>query len=97
MALFNLFKKKEEKKTPTCCCSSASKEAENSCGCSSIESIKVLGAGCKTCHQQYEHAKEAVRNLGLYVTVEYITDMEKIMAYGVMVMPAIVTFFWPPA
>ncbi len=92
MALFNLFKKKEEKKTPTCCCNSAPKEAENSCGCgcSSSESIKVLGAGCKTCHQQYEHAKEAVSNLGLSVTVEYITDMEKVMEYGVMVMPAIV-------
>ena len=92
MALINLFKKKEEKKTPTCRCSSVPKEAENSCGCgcSSIESIKVLGAGCKTCHQQYEHTQEAVRNLGLSVTVEYITDMEKVMEYGVMVMPAIV-------
>ena len=29
-------------------------------------------------------------NLGLSVTVEYITDMEKVMEYGVMVMPAIV-------
>lgn len=92
MALFNFGKKKEEKKTPTCCCSAAPKAAENSCSCAcgNIESVKVLGAGCKTCHQQYEHAKETVRNLGLSVTVEYITDMEKVMAYGVMVMPAIV-------
>ena len=92
MALFNLFNKKEEKKTPTCSCNSASQAAENtcSCACGNIESVKVLGAGCKTCHQQYEHAKEAVRNLGLSVTVEYITDMKKVMEYGVMVMPAIV-------
>lgn len=36
------------------------------------------------------NAKEAIENLGLSVEVEYITDMEKIMNYGVMSMPAIV-------
>ena len=30
------------------------------------------------------------RALGLNVEVEYITDMEKVMEYGVMSMPAIV-------
>ncbi len=92
MALFNFGKKKEEKKAPACCCGSAPKAEETvcSCGCNNIESIKVLGAGCKTCHQQYENAKEAAANLGLCVTVEYITDMEKVMEYGVMVMPVIV-------
>ena len=29
-------------------------------------------------------------NLGLNIEVEYITDMEKVMEYGVMSMPAIV-------
>lgn len=52
--------------------------------------IKVLGAGCKTCHKQYEIVEEAVKSIGLSVEVEYITDMEKIMEYGVMSMPAIV-------
>ena len=28
--------------------------------------------------------------MGLNIEVEYVTDMEKIMAYGVMSMPAIV-------
>ena len=28
--------------------------------------------------------------MGLSIEVEYITDMEKVMAYGVMSMPAIV-------
>lgn len=54
------------------------------------ESIQILGSGCKTCHQQYENAKKAVHNLGLTVSVDYITDMQKVMEYGVMVMPAIV-------
>lgn len=53
-------------------------------------SIKVLGAGCKSCHNQYENVKEAIEELGLGIEVEYITDMEKVMAYGVMSMPAIV-------
>ena len=52
--------------------------------------VKVLGAGCKSCHEQYENAKTAVKAMGLSVEVEYITDMEKVMAYGVMSMPAIV-------
>jgi len=34
--------------------------------------------------------KKAVSNLGLDMEVEYITDMEKVMDYGVISMPAIV-------
>ena len=50
----------------------------------------MLGAGCKSCREQYENTKEAVKALGLSVEVEYITDMQKIMEYGVMRMPALV-------
>lgn len=32
----------------------------------------------------------AVENLNLNIEVEYITDMEKILSYGVMRMPALV-------
>lgn len=52
--------------------------------------IKVLGAGCKSCHEQYENAKEAVKEMGLSIEVEYITDMQRVMEYGVMNMPALV-------
>ena len=55
-----------------------------------ITSIKVLGAGCKSCHKQFENVKKAVEELGLEIEVEYITDMEKVMTFGVMSMPAIV-------
>ena len=78
MALFNFGKKKEEK---SCCCGKA---VEGIC------CVKVLGAGCKTCHEQYENAVAAVKAMGLNMEVEYITDMEKVMEYGVMSMPAIV-------
>lgn len=78
-----------------CCCgrNSAEKSSENSCCGEAVDGIcciKVLGAGCKSCHEQYENAKKAVEELGLSVEVEYITDMEKVMAYGVMSMPALV-------
>ena len=80
--------------TPACCCGNTEAKAEETaCCCAPVDGIcciKVLGAGCKSCHEQYENAKAAVKALGLSVEVEYITDMEKVMAYGVMSMPAIV-------
>ena len=96
IALFNFGKKKEEKKAPICCCGSTETKVEEATSCccgkpvEGICCIKVLGAGCKSCHEQYEYTKKAVSNLGLDIEVEYITDMEKVMEYGVMSMPAIV-------
>lgn len=77
----------------SCCCSAENtNSAECCCGepVKGICCIKVLGAGCKSCHEQYENAKAAVKAMGLDLEVEYITDMEKVMTYGVMSMPAIV-------
>lgn len=81
--------------TTSCCCGSDSEaEVVSSCCCGEpvdgICCIKVLGAGCKSCHEQYEHTKQAVKSMGLDLEVEYITDMEKVMTYGVMSMPALV-------
>ena len=79
--------------TSSCCCGSTDQAGGSAC-CgetgSCIVSIKVLGAGCKSCHEQYENAMAAVKAMGLDTEVEYITDMEKVMGYGVMSMPAIV-------
>lgn len=55
-----------------------------------MTSIKVLGAGCKSCHELYENTKAVVKNIGFDVEVEYVTDMEKVMEYGVMSMPGLV-------
>ena len=97
MALFD-FGKKTEKKDQACSCrcsrpaENTAEKAANCCGTvvSGICCVKVLGAGCRSCREQYENTKEAVAELGLSVEVEYITDMEKVMSYGVMSMPAIV-------
>ena len=51
--------------------------------------IKVLGGGCKSCEALLKSVKEAVANKGIHAEIEYITDMEKIIGYGVMSMPAL--------
>ena len=90
MSPFGFGKKKEDTQTPTCCCAGEAEGTTAPCRAESVTSVRVLGAGCKACHTQYENAKAAVQALGLQVEVEYITDMEKVMTYGVMSMPAIV-------
>lgn len=99
MGLFGFGKKnEEEKQAPACACNcdcsteDATESVNNCCGdaINGICCMKVLGAGCKSCHEQYENAKAAVKSMGLSVEVEYITDMEKVMAYSVMSMPALV-------
>ena len=82
----------------TCCSSDAATDAASCCCCGQSEggccgavaSIKVLGAGCKSCHEQYENVKAAVQAMKLSAEVAYVTDMEQVMAYGAMSMPAIV-------
>ena len=84
----------EETKEESCCCCGSNSASEKNCCCNdvgdSLVSIKVLGSGCKACHELYENTKEAVKNAGLSVEVEYITDLEKVMGYGVMSMPGLV-------
>lgn len=80
--------------TASCCCGSTNEAKTTTSTCcgepvDGICCIKVLGAGCKSCHDQYEYVRAAVKAMGLSVEVEYLTDMEKVMNYGVMSMPAI--------
>ena len=105
MALFNFGKKKEEETKPCCCgsvpkaekavgcCCGSKAKAESTCCGAAVDGIccvKVLGSGCKSCHALWEASKTAVQNMGLNIAVEYVTDMETIMGYGVMSMPALV-------
>lgn len=98
MELFNFKKKKEKQKTNVCACNSsysASKVQSDTYSCcekdtENVSCIRVLGSGCASCHQLYENTKAAVKNMGLNVDVEYITDMERVMEYGIMRMPALV-------
>ena len=51
--------------------------------------IKVLGGGCCKCENLLEAVKEAVAEKGIAAEIEYITDMPRIMEYGIMSTPAL--------
>ena len=76
--------------SPACTCGSRKEESSCCTDAGGIRSVKVLGAGCKSCHELYENTKAAAKAMGLSLEVEYITDMKVVMTYGVMKMPAIV-------
>jgi len=52
-----------------------------------IISIEVLGSGCAKCKKLHELTKSAATELGLKTEVIYTTDIEKIIAMGVMSSP----------
>ena len=51
--------------------------------------IRVLGGGCCKCENLLEAVKEAVAEKGIEAEIEYITDMARIMEYGIMSTPAL--------
>lgn len=98
MGLFGFGKKKEES-APACACQCGCPTAEVDVAEVAKEvgstadgalSIKVLGAGCASCHTLLENTQKVVTGMGLGVEVEYVTDMAKIAGYGVMSVPALV-------
>lgn len=52
--------------------------------------VKALGGCCARSTQNFEHIKEAVKNLELDIEVEQVSDTNKILAYGVMSTPGMV-------
>jgi len=52
--------------------------------------IKVLGTGCASCQTLERRVHEAVEQAGSDASVEKIDDMQEIMQYNVMSMPALV-------
>lgn len=52
--------------------------------------IKVLGTGCASCNTLYNTVVAAVAKMPMASTVTKEQDMEKIIAYNVMRLPALV-------
>jgi small redox-active disulfide protein 2 len=52
--------------------------------------IKVLGSGCANCRRVKALAAEVIEELQVEATVHEVTDIAKIMGYGVMSTPAVV-------
>lgn len=54
-----------------------------------MKKIQILGTGCAKCEKLAEHAKEAADTLGLEYDLEKVTDINQIMAFGVMTTPGL--------
>jgi small redox-active disulfide protein 2 len=52
--------------------------------------VKILGGGCAKCERLEALTREALEEMGLEATFTKVKDMNKIMAYDVMVTPALV-------
>lgn len=52
--------------------------------------VKVLGSGCAKCNALEVAAKEALVELNMDTSIEYVTDFAEIAGYGVMATPALV-------
>ena len=52
--------------------------------------IKVLGPGCKKCHQTEAVVKEAVAEANAEAVVDYVTDIAEIAKFGIFSTPAVV-------
>ena len=51
--------------------------------------IEILGMGCPKCKKLTENAEKAVAEAGIKAEVVKVEDMDKIVAYGVMMTPAL--------
>ncbi|HOI55884.1 MAG TPA: thioredoxin family protein [Phycisphaerae bacterium] len=54
-----------------------------------MKKLQVLGTGCPKCRKLAETAEAAAKALGLEYTIEKVTDINQIMAFGVMMTPAL--------
>jgi small redox-active disulfide protein 2 len=54
-----------------------------------MKRIQILGTGCPKCRKLTETAEAAAKELGLAYELEKITDIAKIMNFGVMMTPAL--------
>ncbi|MHC5119050.1 MAG: thioredoxin family protein [Planctomycetota bacterium] len=54
-----------------------------------MKKIQVLGTGCPKCSRLYQNAQQAVAETGIEADVEKVMNLNDIMAFGVMVTPAL--------
>lgn len=55
-----------------------------------MKKIQILGTGCAKCQKLTAVADEAAQALGLDYEIEKVTEIERIMGFGVMFTPALV-------
>lgn len=52
--------------------------------------IQILGTGCPKCNKMTETARKAAEELNLDFLLEKVTEIDKIMDFGVMTTPGLV-------
>ena len=55
-----------------------------------MKKLQILGTGCMKCRMLTDHTEQAAKALGLEYTLEKVTDINDIIAFGVMATPALV-------
>ena len=51
--------------------------------------LQILGTGCPKCKKLAENTEAAAKALGVEYEIEKVTDINKIMKFGVMMTPAL--------
>jgi small redox-active disulfide protein 2 len=51
--------------------------------------LLVLGPGCARCKTLAQLTEQAVKELGITAEINKVTDLKQIMAFGVMMTPAL--------
>mgnify|MGYP001432931508 CR=1 FL=1 len=54
-----------------------------------MKKVQILGTGCAKCEKLAANAKQAADNLGLDYELVKVSDLNDIMAFGVMTTPAL--------
>lgn len=55
-----------------------------------MHTIQVLGTGCRRCGELYDSAQQAASASGLDCQVEKITDIVKMLDFGILAFPALI-------
>ena len=55
-----------------------------------MKKIQILGTGCTKCKKLAENAEAAAKEMGIEYNIEKVTNISDIMAFGVMITPALV-------
>jgi hypothetical protein len=54
-----------------------------------MNTIEVLGSGCAKCQKLHDLVKQVTTDLGLEIPVGYSSDVQKIVALGLMQSPVL--------
>lgn len=55
-----------------------------------MKKLQILGTGCPKCRLLADAAETAAQELGIEYEIEKVTDLNRIMGFGVMLTPALV-------